>query len=840
MSDQEFPLEISPANIQAPSALQQLPGWLVWKFEPDPRRPEKPRKVPYYPVSGVRRHGQQGSQDDLEGLSSFDIAHKAWLSGSYSGIGFALLPEFGIVGLDFDDCVVDQVVDPAVLNLVWTTYSEYSPSGRGVRAFMLGEMPNRKSHSTPERWGFETFHSSGFLTITGNTLEVCRTGQRENTVAALTPEIKALFNERFGNQSATDKAPVDAQPVYLDDSTALDPIPDETMAEVREAAMNGLSQAQVDEYDEWIRVGHAIKSLVRLGRGKEAHELWHECSARSSKYDPEEAEAKWVTFSPRKITFRTIFSMARNAGWVRPKPGKATSGSPTGQEDYSKLEDRTDTGNANLLVRLTDGDLRYIPERQQWIAWDGLRWVGDDYGAVANSSAQRVAQYYLGHAKSLKEKAADPALSKEERSRLEGAAESVERWACRCRNKWGLDSMLSLAGKNPKVMVSVADLDKDPWLLGVSNGVVDLRTGKLRAAARDELVTKFSPATFSHAAKAPRWTKFVEEITGSPLPVEYDPESGFVIQETIGSYRPRPALAAYIQRALGYCMTGCTTEQKMFFAVGDGSNGKNILLDIVHEVGGNYSKPIPPEALMAMRSDVDAERPSPTAATLAGARLAVSSESKEGAKLDVALVKRHTGGGYMTARQMRENTFTFLITHKLWLMTNHKPGLDHLDDALRGRLHLIPFDRVWNRPGHPARNEELPDGDKNLMAHLRGEADGILSWLVEGAVRYYQDGLTPPPEIKKMTCGYFAEQDPMAKWIEGLTMCDPRQGTMASALYGRFLQDQAGASLGMTEKAFCSALGTRYGIRKCKKSSGMYYGISLDGPANPENMQDAG
>ena len=828
--------EIQPhpqaANIEVPEALRHLPGWLVWKFELDQKRPEKPRKVPYYPASGLKRHGKQGSPDDRNGLSSFDTAHKAWARGAYTGIGLALVAEFGIVALDFDDCVVDQVVDPVVLELVRNTYSEYSPSGRGVRAFMLGVMPNRKSHSTPEQWGFETFHSTGFVTVTGNALEVCRIGGYLNTIAALTPEITALFNDRFGGVPTTTKAPVYPRVADFNGGTAPNTVTDETMADVRDAAMNGLTLAQIDEYDTWIQVGHAFKSLVQSGRGKEAHDLWHACSARGSKYDPEQAEAKWTSFSPSSITYKTIFAMAQQVGWVNPRKRKASPVSSPGLDEYSRLEDRTDTGNANLLVRLTDGDLRYIPERQQWIAWDGSKWNGDDYGTVAYSSAQRVAQFYLDRAQALRKQLADAALSKEEQKRLESAAESLEKWASQCRNKKGLDAMLALAAKNAKVMLQVADLDKDPWLLGVANGVVDLRTGQLRAAARDEFVTKRSPANFDPAARAPRWIKFVEEVTGSPLPAEFDPESGLVVPHTVGRYRPRPALASYVQRALGYCMTGCTLEQKMFFAIGEGSNGKNILLDVVHEVAGGYSKTIPPEALMSMRSDVDAERPSPTAATLAGARLAVSSESKDGQKLDVALVKRHTGGGYMTARQMRENTFTFQITHKLWLMTNHKPGLDHIDDALRGRLHLIPFDMKWNRPGHPARNEELPDGDKDLMTRLRGEATGILGWLVEGAVRYHLENLEPPQEIVKMTLGYFAEQDPMGKWLEGLTQCDPKQGTMASALYEQFVKVLGDAASGITEKAFCTALGNRYGVRKCKKSSGMHYGISLDGMAD--------
>ena len=289
------------------------------------------------------------------------------------------------------------------------------------------------------------------------------------------------------------------------------------------------------------------------------------------------------------------------------------------------------------------------------------------------------------------------------------------------------------------------------------------------------------------------------------------------------------ALATYIQRALGYAMTGSTAEQKMFMAIGAGSNGKNVLLDVVQDVKGDYCCALDPAFLMATRHEADAERPSSTAASLAGARLAISSESKDGQRLDVGLVKRHTGGGYMTARLMRENTFKFLITHKLILMTNHTPSLDHLDAALRGRLHLIPFDRVWNRPGHSERDETLPDGDKDLMRLLLDERQGVLTWLVRGAVDYAREGLDPPPEVVRMTRAYFLEQDPISRWLENFDRCDPKQGGSAAALFVEFTQwahrEDAGGGQGpQNEKTFSLALASR-GIQKKATKTGKKYGI---------------
>ncbi|UQY83669.1 phage/plasmid primase, P4 family [Ralstonia pseudosolanacearum] len=627
------------------------------------------------------------------------------------------------------------------------------------------------------------------------------------------------------NGHATDIAPAQDD---FSRAIALRSVTAETLVELRDALMTGLRDECAESYPLWVKVGQALKSLEQAGQGAEAAELWHDFSQRSSKYDESAAEEKWDSFSPSKITFRTIFEMAQQDGWQNPRSAAALKGGD--EADYSRLEDRTDRGNSNLLARLTDGNLRHVPERRLWLWWDGSRWIADEFGMRADEATQRVAQHYHGKAEDLRRQAADAALSEDEAKRIKTAAKGVDQWAAQCRNKRATDAMLSFAAKNSRLTVASADLDRDPWLFGVANGVVDLRTGQLRDDARDEFVTKRSPLEFDPKVKAARWRQFIAEITGAPLPVEYD-DAGRVRPETVGRYKARPDLAAYLQRALGYCVTAQTSQHKMFIAVGPGSNGKNVLLDIVQEVLGDYCRTIPPEALMATRHDADAERPSPTAASLAGARMAISSESRDGQRLDVALVKRHTGGGYMTARAMRENTFRFEITHKLMLMTNHRPTLDHLDDALRGRLHLIPFDRVWNRPGHTERNETLPDGDPDLMEQLRAEAAGVLAWLIEGAAMFAREGLEPPREVVQMTRAYFAEQDPIGRWLEGFDRCDPKHGTGAAELFATFTawhrdEDTGGGKAPENSTAFGEALKGR-NVPKAKTKTGARYGLTV-------------
>lgn len=597
---------------------------------------------------------------------------------------------------------------------------------------------------------------------------------------------KSVLTQRVREREAFD----------LDREAALANVTDDTIADLLSAVqyMGAKQPEKFDDYFFWAhKFGQAVKSLEQAGRSDEARELWHLGSAFSPRYDAEEAEAKYATLNPNRITYKSIFEWAAAMHWPNPRSAEALKAGATAT---TRL-DRTDAGNVALLASVVDGNLRYVPERRTWLSWNGERWEPDTYGTAAQAAALQVAEHYHRQAAEIRKQAKASTLDAKEQKRIEQAAENVEKWAGHCRNKRTLDNMLNLAKSDDRFTLAVSELDRDPWLFGVANGVVDLRTGELRAAGRDDYVTRCSPVAFNPDAKAPRWLQFIEEITANPVP------------GNPARYTPRPALASYLQRAISYSLTGSTSEHKMFIAVGDGSNGKNVLLDRLQELAGDYCQTIPPEALMATRHDADAERASPTAATLAGTRAAISSESKDGARLDVALVKRHTGGGFMTARFLRENTFRFEITHKLWLMTNHRPALDHMDDAMRGRLHLIPFDMKWNRPGHPERDPNLPDGDKDLPAKLKAEAEGILAWLVAGAVRYVNDGLEPPAEVVNMTRDFFKEQDCFARWLARYESCDKGQGVGAQALYGQFTswRKEEGESGGpATQKAFSAKL----------------------------------
>lgn len=266
-----------------PSALTSLNNWLVWKLEQHPNEP-KPRKVPYY-VNGERRRGTQGAPQDRSMLSSHAAAKAAVENGGYTGLGFALMPEDGIVALDFDKCITEGVIDPRIERMVAGTYSEISPSGVGIRAFMRGTMQSRKDNaSEAERnsdgtrkdgqFDIEIFGHSGFVTVTGNTAPDCSLFGLEDTVCAVTEDVKALYRKRFGNEGA-----LVVQSGEADDLMGLMP----TLGWSFEEARGYLADCDPStDRDHWLKALMAIHH--ELSGSPEALDMVDEWSSKASNY----------------------------------------------------------------------------------------------------------------------------------------------------------------------------------------------------------------------------------------------------------------------------------------------------------------------------------------------------------------------------------------------------------------------------------------------------------------------------------------------------------------------------------------------------------------------------
>ncbi|NLX17355.1 MAG: AAA family ATPase, partial [Ramlibacter sp.] len=278
----------------SPADLRSLRGWLVWKFEPGVKG-KKPRKVPYY-ANGYRRYADHGTPEDRSQLVPFDVALKIARQRGYDGVGLALLDGFNVTALDFDNCVdADGNVNPEVEKLVAGTYAELSPSGTGVRAFFHGELGNGKSHDGP--YGFESFSTAGFVTYTGNTLDVCDLLDSGDTVAELPEDVRQLYQQRVGERRKHDADPLMTYEPTLE-------LSERQLLEL----LDGLDPDV--GYEDWLRVGMALHHET----GGERFDLWDEWSQGSEdKYPGTESLRKhWDSFDDTGtvVTARSLLKMS--------------------------------------------------------------------------------------------------------------------------------------------------------------------------------------------------------------------------------------------------------------------------------------------------------------------------------------------------------------------------------------------------------------------------------------------------------------------------------------------------------------------------------------------------
>ena len=417
---------------------------------------------------------------------------------------------------------------------------------------------------------------------------------------------------------------------------------------------------------------------------------------------------------------------------IPPLPEKETLKIIESAWKYSESYSLTDLGNADRLVALHGQDIRYCKAWKEWLIWDGRRWKIDDTFEIMRK-AEDVIQFMKAESSNIK----DP----NERERF-------ERFITQSEQKEKFKAMIDLAVGKEGIAIQLQELDTDPWLLNVTNGTIDLRTGYLRPHKQEDLITKIADVEYDANATAPRWEQFLYEIM-------------------LGDEN----LVKFLQRAVGMSLTGVIEEHALFVLYGTGRNGKSTFLNTLIEVLGDYAMQSASDLLMALRGDTH-----PTMeADLFGKRFVVTAETGQGQKLNEALVKLLTGGDKVRARRMRENYWEFKPTHHIWLATNYKPRVYGTDIAMWSRIKLIPFNAQF-LDGDPRQDKKLPE-------KLLSEKAGILRWAVEGCLLWQKEGLGVPEKVIAATNEYKVEQDTIAAFISDCIETDPNSDVTSSKLY---------------------------------------------------------
>jgi putative DNA primase/helicase len=437
-----------------------------------------------------------------------------------------------------------------------------------------------------------------------------------------------------------------------------------------------------------------------------------------------------------------------------------------------------DNGNAERLIALFGHDLRYCPPMRKWLVWDGKRWKADATGEIFRRAKAAMREFL------------EQAMDIEDDDR-------TFHFAVGSLNERRLSRLVTLA--ESEIYIEPHDLDTHPKLLNVLNGTIELDTGELRPHRREDFLTKLVHVEYDPAAKCPRWHKFLGEVL-------------------------EPDLHDYVQRALGYSLTGTTIEKSVFAVYGPGNSGKTTLLTTFRELIPEYSVVIQADTLMSRAHDTNNTQAD--LCDLRGARFVHTSECEASQRLSQSRLKAITqGAGYIKATRKYENPITFSETHKLWLDTNERPAIKNVDDqATFNRLHPIPFLRVIPK-------EEV---DPGLGEKLKAEYPGVLAWAVAGARAWRARGLDKPPEVQMATEDWRAENDNIGTFIEECCVTGNGFSARARAIYAEYQQwvERSGEKITASNREFSLRLVARGFLKRHTEKGDVYDGLGLRAEGN--------
>ena len=397
------------------------------------------------------------------------------------------------------------------------------------------------------------------------------------------------------------------------------------------------------------------------------------------------------------------------------------------------LPHQTDAGNAELFAALFRDQLRFDHGRQRWLLYAQHWWTTDEDGELMRRAIQ-AARFRLQYSVTI----GDDDKRKRE-----------VQWALQSESITRLKAMVGLARSERSLADDGSQWDREPWVFGAANGVVDLRTGKLRPGVPSDLITLHTDLAFDPRTQCPRWDRFLKEI--------FDGNS---------------ELISYVRRAVGYTLTGQTSEQCFFCCHGEGANGKTTFLNAVRYTVGMYACNLPFSAFeLKARSAIPND-----VATLPGRRFVTAIETDEKCRLNEARIKALTGGDPVTARLLNHEFFTFKPVAKFWLAFNHRPMVADDSHGFWRRVHQIPFVCQFD-----------PRAEPELEGVLRTEAPGILAWAVRGCLDWQACGLNPPTSVKEATQAYREESDPSRDFVRDRCILHPDVQISAADLWQEYV-----------------------------------------------------
>lgn len=423
------------------------------------------------------------------------------------------------------------------------------------------------------------------------------------------------------------------------------------------------------------------------------------------------------------------------------------------------------------FARAARGDWAYCPDLKGWMQWTGRRWEDDQSGAIRHMVAEVL------------EDMMNDANEKEDKQQFG--------WLNKMMTFTNLGQIANLAMS--ELSVGIGEYDRAPMLFNVANGIIDLTSGELMPHDRDMKFRHLSDVVYDPDRDCPTWMSFIDTVSDG-----------------------NEELANYLQRVVGYSLTGQTTEQCFFILHGPGANGKSVFLSTIRMLMGSYAATISSKTLLESSNNANQTY---ELAQLATTRYIETSETEVNSKMAEGLVKTVTGGEAISCRHPYGRPFSYVPRFKLFLATNHKPMIHGTDQGIWRRIKLIPFQHTI-----PAEKR-----DKNLLRKLANELPGILNWAVMGCQDWLSTNLDQPQVITDYTSSYQYEMDPVQQFIEECCKIGDIHRSKASTLHQEYRNwAERNGYRSMSHTSFGQIMGEK-GYKKSRTKNGFYYeGIAAD------------
>lgn len=689
-----------------PDELKQLNNWCVWKFE---NRNGKRTKIPFNAATG-----EFAKSNDKSTWSSYETAVNA---EGVDGIGFFFEPPY--LGIDIDDIdddlhrfkqgdKLDNIVSE--FNEAFKSYTEVSPSGNGLHIIVKGKIPG----SRRRKGNIEMYDSGRFFTMTGKTI-----GKYKDVTEVSEQVFKTIYEKYLPDNTV--KYPTTnnyQQNIHnLSEIDVINEIYKSKQAKLFDDLMKGNYEPYYTSHSE---ADMALANILAFWCARDYSQMdsiFRQSNLYRDKWDEKRKNSTYGE--------QTLFKAINEANNIY-TPKQQTDDNPLryalsklfdNQEETKEYPIRSydDTGNADRFIDRYGNLYKYSYIANKFYIYDGMKWKVDDKGSIRKLIDEMI------------ESIKDEKIIHGDDVTEEEAREFFQKYYKKTRGTQAKKNIMNeLMHRRP---ATPDEFDKDDMLLNVANGYIDLTSRELYKHDINKMFSQITNTDYTEKMQPAVWLDFLNDIFAGDQKV-----------------------IRYIQKALGYSLTGSTREQIMFILFGKGRNGKSIFVEVISEILGDYSNNMQAKSLMVKKND----NINTDIARLSKARFVTSSEPNEGFRFDEGLIKQLTGGDKVTARFLYAEEFEYTPKFKIWVSTNHKPIIRGTDDGIWRRLVLIPFD------------VQIPEEkvDKDLKYKLLREAPAILNWMAEGAYMWMQEGLAMPEKLKEASKAYRNEMDVIEQFIE--------------------------------------------------------------------------